>query len=107
MERLAVFEFAYVVVAAATGVVWHVDSHSPVYAQDEELQVVAHSDAGAYRHLLEQVLHLELCPLAVSVVAHSPHVAGIEEGGAIEVSEEIETVFQIGDKLHVAGLVEV
>ena len=82
------------------------EADAPVKSENEELHVVAQADTRTERHLPEHVLQLELSARAV-VIAQLPHVARIEEHRAIEVAEQPGTVFQIGQQLHVAGLVEI
>lgn len=55
MNGLSVFEVRYVVESTLARFVRNVQTHAPVEAQHEELEVVTDSDTSAKGHLLESV----------------------------------------------------
>lgn len=56
VKTMTVLKPADVVVAALSRIVWHVETNTPVETEDEELEVVTHTDTCAKSHLLGYVL---------------------------------------------------
>lgn len=107
MEGLVAAEAVDVEVAGTAGVVGQVEADAPVETDDEEVEVVAQSDAGAQCELAEEVLQPEVAGregllhirVVVMVAGRRPDVAGIEEDGSLEVAEELGAVLEVSDEL--------
>ena len=89
------------------GFVTRIDGlHAEVETKYEIAEVHPQSDAVGYCHLLPQAAGLELTARLVGIVAESPHIAGIDEEGSLELPEEVATQFGIEVNLHVTRLVD-
>ena len=106
VETYAVLEAGDVVPAATAGGVGRVQADAHVETDDDKVEVVAQARARADGQFAE-VLGVELAAGAVGVVAREPHVAGIEEHGAVETAEEPRAQFEVGFEFHVARLVHI
>ena len=83
------------------------DADAEVEAQDEEVQVIAYAYAGAEGDGLAEVGHVDFAAGLLLIVTDEPDVAGVNEGGAVQVGDDGEAVFDVGFELEVAGLVDV
>ena len=101
MEGLVAAEAIDIEVSGTAGFVGQVKADAPVETDDEEVEVVADADAGADGELAEEILQTEVAGreglfhvrVVIMVAGRRPHVAGIEEEGAVEVAEELAAVF--------------
>src|SRR5574344_689188 len=81
-----------------------------VETKHEEIEIVAHAKSCAESHLAPEILESEDSILSTFVfegVFQIPHVSGIEEQCAIQSSEDIESIFEIGLQFDVANTVEI
>lgn len=104
MQTLRILETVHIIESALVG---HMYTDTPVETQHKELQVVANAYACAQRHVLQQILHLQLRPFTIAVVAHCPYVAGIYKECSIQIAEQTRTILHIGLKLYIARLVHI
>ena len=84
MEAEGISEAGDVVVAGLSCVVRSVYADSDVEAEDEEVEVVAQSDACPEGDVLCQVSDVDGSSGACLVGLHEPDVAGVDEQRAIE-----------------------
>ena len=56
VKTMTVLKPADVVVTTLARIVWHVETYTPVETENEELEVVTHTDSCAKSHLLGYVL---------------------------------------------------
>ena len=110
MQSHTVFEPGNVVITALAGVVGYVEGDTPVQTQHKEGEVVADTYTCAQRNAVEELAGIDIATGAGFVLAHEPYVAGVEEGGTVEVTaqevgQDAETVLYVGLELDVARLV--
>lgn len=103
MQALAILELADIVEAR---LIRQMQAHAPVKTDDDEVHVIAQTDARAQGHLLQRVLYLELATRPI-VVVQIPHITCIEEHSAVEIAKQPRPVLKVGQELDVARLVEV
>ena len=115
MQRLVAAELVNVVESALGCLVGNMQADTPVDAKNEEVEVVTQSHASTQGHLLEELTKTESAVdiadskhLIVHVeILESPHVAGIEEHGSMQIAEESLAILQIGLELDITILHDV
>ena len=107
MHAQPIAEIRDVVVPALARIIGHMEGDATIDADDEELQVVAQTEACPECEVLQEAAPLHLPARAARVVVYRPDIPGIEEGGSVQIAEDGEAVLEVGFQLQVAGLVDV
>ena len=76
--------------------------HPGVESEYEVSEVQSQTDAVSYGDLFVEAVEAELSSRLALVVAHGPDVSGIDEGCAVEFTEEWGAVFDVKVELYVA-----
>ncbi len=115
MECLAVLEAIEVKETRLSRFVRNMQCKAPIKTENEEVEVVTQSDTCSQCHITEEILQGELGVLIavlpfiqiVGTVLEVPHITGIQEEGAIEITKQLRTILQVAHKFDVAILHEV
>ena len=107
VESQGVAERGHVVVASAAGVPRGVDADAEVGADHEHADVEAQTGSGAEGKVAQERAGAQCAAGTLRIRLEQPHIAGIEEYGAVERAEDREAVLGVELDLKRTGLVEV
>lgn len=80
--------------------------HSGIESQNEEIEVESETYAVAHGYLLVELVEAECTARLFGIFAYGPDVSGIDEECAVELPEQICSIFEVDVELYVARLVD-
>ena len=80
--------------------------HASVESENEVVEVETHAQTVGDGYLAPEGVELELSARLVAVVAQGPYIARVNKERAIELPEDVGTIFGIEVELDVARLVD-
>ena len=83
------------------------DANTQIGTHHEHGHIKAQAQARSQCQLVKEILHLQLSARTSIVILQQPDVAGIEKYSAVEISQNGETILDIGLKLERTSLVVV
>ena len=104
---MSVLELGDVVVGGFACVVRQMEAKSEVESENEEVEVVAKSEACTDSKRVEKSSIPYLATHLIGVFTHEPHVSCIDEESSLEGIDDGETVFDIHLQLDVACLSQI
>ena len=105
MERKGFLETGHIEIAALASIVGGMDTNTQVGTHHEHGHIKAQAQARSQRQFVKEILHLQLTTGTAFIILQQPDVAGIKEDSAVEITQDWETVLDIGLKLECTRLV--
>ena len=96
-----------IVVSSLVGGVGYVERDAYIGAEEQYAEVVAETDAGAQGYVVSEGLQSELGAGSGVVGTQCPYIAGIDEDGSAELSDEGEAPLCVDLELDIARMVYV
>lgn len=106
MQGKGILKLRHVEKARLTCIIRRMQTDAKVKAEHKELQIIAHTETGAYGDVSE-IAQGEFRIGTLFILACEPNVADVEKNRTIKRTEEMGAQFGVGFKLDVAGLVHI
>ena len=106
MVGQSVLEAGNIVPSRAAGFVRSVKGYPDIEAENQKTEIVAQAQTCSHSDVFKS-LGCERGSGTQGILAYEPDIAGIEERGSVEITEEADAEFGVGFELDVAGLVDI